>query len=384
MKKSKLIRLILVCVIFVLLIGAGGFWIFSWLNQPKVVNSYLVKTGDISEKISLVGQIVPATYASVKTALPGQVAEIDVHEGDTVMQGQKLLLIHATPTPEDLLNVRHEINVTEDQLKYLNSQDVRYFNLLKTEAGTHADSENWHEQSMQALHDLNYYQALLNYYLALPSAPVDQVDTTVTSPINGQVIKIFIRPGDTIEPATASEPGSVLFLIADMNSLIFRSMVSQEESTKVNAGMRANITLSAFPQTIFPGLVASKNLLSDLGDNNASYQGAETQDIFKPEDPYQHGVEVDISLSKISDKTPMIIGYLGSASIEISQKSHVLVIPWNLAYFDAQDQPYVWLCGPDYKNNFLKRSVSLGISNAEETEVLAGLQVGQKICANDA
>jgi len=381
MKKN---RLIVVAVFVLLLLSLGCFWIFSWLNQPKVVNSYVVKTGDISEKISLVGQIVPATYASVKTALPGRVAEIDVHEGDTVTQGQKLLLIHATPTPADLLNVRHEINVTEDQLKYLNSQDVRYFNLLKTEAGTHADSENWHEQFMQASHDLNYYQALLNYYLALQNNPADQMDTTVTSPINGQVIKIFIRPGDTIEPATASEPGSVLFLIADMNSFIFRSMVSQEESVKVNTGMKANIVLSAFPQTIFPGLVASKNLLSDLGDNNASYQSAETQDIFKPEDPYQHGVEVDIGLSKISDTTPMIIGYLGSASIEIAQKSNALVIPWNLVYFDSQDQPYVWLCGENYKNNFLKKSVSLGISNAEETEVLTGLQVGQKICAYDA
>src|SRR5262249_61606230 len=79
----------------------------------------------------------------------------------------------------------------------------------------------------------------------------------VTSPMGGVVIKRAIEIGQTVTSGVSSfNEGTVLFTVADLNSLIVRVNLNEVDIAKVHVGQPVRLTLDAYPQKVFTGKVS--------------------------------------------------------------------------------------------------------------------------------
>src|SRR5207244_8371657 len=87
----------------------------------------------------------------------------------------------------------------------------------------------------------------------------------VTSPMNGVVIKKGIEIGQTVTSGVSSfSEGTVLFTVADLNSLIIRVNLNEVDIAKVAVGQPVRITLDAYPQKVFTGKVTFVSPAAEL------------------------------------------------------------------------------------------------------------------------
>jgi len=74
--------------------------------------------------------------------------------------------------------------------------------------------------------------------------------------MNGVVIARGVQVGDTITSGVSSySAGTVVFTVADLNSLIIRVNLNEVDIAKVTVGQPVRITLDAYPQKSFTGKV---------------------------------------------------------------------------------------------------------------------------------
>ena len=74
--------------------------------------------------------------------------------------------------------------------------------------------------------------------------------------MNGVVIKKGVELGETVTSGVSSfNAGTVLFTVADLESLIIRVNLNEVDIAKVSVGQPVRITLDAYPQKVFTGKV---------------------------------------------------------------------------------------------------------------------------------
>jgi HlyD family secretion protein len=79
--------------------------------------------------------------------------------------------------------------------------------------------------------------------------------TRITSPIEGTVIQINIKPGESVIPGTLDNPGTKLMTVADLSRMEVESHVDEADIAKVKMGQRAIIEIEALPEKRFNGSV---------------------------------------------------------------------------------------------------------------------------------
>src|SRR3990167_5916482 len=70
----------------------------------------------------------------------------------------------------------------------------------------------------------------------------------VSSPMNGVVIRKGVELGDTITSGVSSfNAGTVVFTVADLNSLIIRVNLNEVDIANVKNGQAVRVSLDAYP-----------------------------------------------------------------------------------------------------------------------------------------
>ncbi|MBP9698066.1 MAG: hypothetical protein KBD65_02665, partial [Candidatus Moranbacteria bacterium] len=85
MSKKKIIS----GIILILIIG-GGYYYFSHRSTGEVVQTEVVKRGDVAETVSVTGELVPEEYADLSFPGAGTIDAVMAHIGDMVTQGQTI------------------------------------------------------------------------------------------------------------------------------------------------------------------------------------------------------------------------------------------------------------------------------------------------------
>src|SRR4029079_1428530 len=81
-------------------------------------------------------------------------------------------------------------------------------------------------------------------------------DATVSAPITGTILSKTVSAGQVISSATSSSSGGTSMLtMADLTRIRLRAMVSETDIGSVRPGQAANVTVDAFPQRPFRGVV---------------------------------------------------------------------------------------------------------------------------------
>lgn len=90
---------------------------------------------------------------------------------------------------------------------------------------------------------------------SLQSARYDLTKVTITSPISGVVTRRNIEEGETVVVGTMNNPGTVLATIADLSVIEAEVEVDETDIPGVELGQTATVTIDAFPDRDFSGVV---------------------------------------------------------------------------------------------------------------------------------
>jgi HlyD family secretion protein len=218
---------------------------------------------DITKLVTGSGQIQPKRKVDVSASAIGKVTKLAVKEGDAVKRGDFLLQIDPTSYQSAV-----------DQLTALIRSAMATLDMERaSERKAKSDMERverLHEQNLVSDEELRTAEVNLQVASArvraaeenlaqhnanLRKASHDLNEVRITADISGVVTTLNVEEGENAIMGTLNNPGTVLLTIADLTEMEAEVEVDETEVVFIRVGQEAVITLDAYPDSTFEGLV---------------------------------------------------------------------------------------------------------------------------------
>ena len=217
---------------------------------PLVYQAVPVEHRDIVVSAQAAGAIQPDTTVEVKSKASGEILQMLVETGQTVERGALMVRVDPRTPKNTVAQAQAELEVARAQQTNATAQKQRADELFKSQSITQTE----HEQAI--LDYANAKAAVVRAQVALENARIRLDDTDVRAPITGTIIEKSVERGQVISSPTSDVGGgTVLLKMADLNLVQVRTLVDETDIGKIRAGLRATITVDAYPNTPFEGTV---------------------------------------------------------------------------------------------------------------------------------
>jgi len=196
------------------------------------------------------GAIEPVLTLDVKSKASGEIIGMNVQTGDDVKADQLLASIDPRIPRNSLAQADANLEVARAQLANANAQLARSDTLLKAQAITQT------EYDTAKLAYANANAAVVRARSDLENARDRMSDTRLRAPVAGTIIAKNVELGTVISsPTTDVGGGTVLFKMANLDTVQIRALVDETDIGKVQAGLQTTITVDAYPNRPFDGVV---------------------------------------------------------------------------------------------------------------------------------
>jgi RND family efflux transporter MFP subunit len=318
-----------IIAILIIITLSGGYYYFSERDTTVAVETETVKRGDVSETVSVTGELVPEEYADLSFASAGTVDAVMVAVGDSVTEGDQIVSLDREVLFSQLKEARVAARVAEQAEQLLRRGRTNY-----------APEELMAKKllSEQARESVRTLEAQMK-------------ENVLTSPMTGQISKFDTRVGEVVTL------GKVIARVIKPGSYFLESRVPESDIAKVSLGMKARITFDALTNDeVFSGEVVSIDPASTVVQDVVSYK-------------------VKFRLAKYDER--LREGMTGNIDVETAKREGVLWVPYR-ALSKVNGQSYAEVKrGPA---TFEKVVVTTGLEGDEGTiEVKSGLKEGDEV-----
>jgi len=222
-------------------------------EPPPPPPAYLavpVERRDIVVSARANGAIQPDTTVEVKSKASGEILEMLVETGAQAKRGQLMVTIDPRQPRNDLAQAEANLEVAKAKLANATAQKHRADELFSSQALT----ETEHDQAM--LDYANAKAEVVTAQVQVENSKIQLEDTDVRAPISGTIIEKDVERGQVISSPTKDVGGgTVLLKMADLNLVQVKTLVDETDIGKVQSGLRASITVDAYPNHQFDGTV---------------------------------------------------------------------------------------------------------------------------------
>jgi len=187
--------------------------------------------------------------------------------------------------------------------------------------------------------------------LELAKARVELSKATITASFDGIVADIYINEGQQLSSMTYANPAICLI---DPSEIKMNGVIDEIDISKVKLGQEADIILDALPDKEVRGRVTFISQAGTIQAGVVSYKTIITLE--NPDEELRDGMSA-------------------TAEIIIDRHENVLLIP-NRAIQGSWDNPWVEVVVDEQTE---QRRVTLGLSDGVNTEVLSGVEEGEKV-----
>ena len=351
----------------------------------------LVQAEDLQVSVREVGVVDPATKVDIKATVSGRVVAIKVREGDPVKRGQVLA----------------EVEPDVAQAQSLSAVQARVSSAAL--AFSHADREYVRQAALygdgliseQAYRAAKIQRDLAEEALKAASAdyrivedrgiPISGGSSTqlarVSAPMDGVVIKKGVELGDTITSGVSSfNAGTVLFTVADLQSLIVRVNLNEVDIAKVQVGQAVTLSLDAYPQSTFTGRVRFVAPAAELVDKIKVFKVEVALD--RQAGSFRTGMSANVEI--LGEKRDQAV----SVPLEALQRRDGRTVVYRLKpelpprlMAAAREglsgrSKFVWL-SDHWRDYFDVVPVQAGLATLERVEIPAGLAKGDQVSLED-
>ena len=232
------------------LLVAGLFVACKKEAPPVTYQAVPVERRDIIVSAQASGAVQPDTTVEVKSKASGEVLQLHVETGQVVQRGAPLVRIDPRNARNALAQAQAELDVAKARLTNSTSQKARADELFKTQSITQTE----HEQAL--LDHADARAEVVRAQVAVDNARIQLEDTDVRAPITGTILEKAVERGQVIASATSNvSGGTVLLKMANLNQVQVRTLVDETDIGKISPGLRATVTVDAYPQRPFRGTV---------------------------------------------------------------------------------------------------------------------------------
>ena len=329
--------------------------------EAKLVRSSILASGALAfrEQVLLRPEVI------------GQVIELHVEEADDVAKGDPVITLdpraYHAQVKQAQARVRMQQIAIERQQLLIQTLGKRFERQQAMFASNLTDEDSY--DSMQsdlalARVDLQSFQeSLAQARAALEQAENLLSKTRITSPIDGVVIQVDVKVGETVVAGTTNIPGSAMMVIADPSVTLTEVQVDEADIGQVRQGQTAEVYTAAYPDRPLAGTVQS---VASVARKMAGEAGL--------------SFLVKILLH---EQNSIIIRPGMSVRADIYTRSHenTLAIPVQAVLYDEDtggedEQTYVFVMRD---GKAVRRNVSVGIASDSDQEIIDGLEAGERV-----
>ncbi len=319
-------------------------------DQMSHIQIYTVVQAPLERTLRLSGAVAYNGYLTtpVITQVGGPVSRIVVTPGEHVTAGQPLLYV-ASP---DYSVLRSAYIKARDAFQLADRFYKRAQDLFAHQAIAQADLEQAESNRTQADADLqSSEQAIRVLGITNPesilTAP-SSAELPLLAPLAGEVVERLCSPGELLQAG-----GTQCFTLSDMNSVWVLVNVYQNDIAYVHVG-------------------------EDVTIDNETYAGVvrgKIQYVAPALDPTTRTLQARIEASNPGErlKRDMYV----TAEVHAGLIPNALSVPDAAVLRDTENMPYVYL--QTGASQFARRMVTLGESQSGKTQILSGLQAGDKV-----
>jgi len=352
-KKIFIPLLIIVIIAAVIFLKAKN----SSNGKDNGIKMIKVQRGDIVENALAIGRIEPKKEIAVKSKMSGIVKTVFVEVGDNVRTGDPLLEIKPDPTPLEFAEAKRNVEMAIVTFERIENEYKRMKKLLNDNLVSQQEfdmAENEYKQLQLRVKIVQERLALIEEGKTMIADR--QVDTVIKSPVEGMVLERRVNEGDPVVPLTSYQAGTELFLLANMENLIFKGTVDEIDVGKLEVGMMAELKIGAIPD---------EKIIGQLTKISPKAKQQENATLF----------DVEIELMQRGEKM-IRAGYSANAELVINKAENTLFIPERLVEFN-NEQTFVEVM--DEKGEIIKKKVKIGLSDGINVEIQGGLEEGEEV-----
>lgn len=356
-------KLILLSILGTL--ALGGLY-FLKRPQPIPVTLSTVETGLVESTLAntRAGSVEACLRTKLSTIAGGRIEYLGVKEGDQVKKGQLLLKLWNDDQQANAKLAQSQVNLaakrvdeaciaasnaeTEAQrqreLRAKGFVSVSREEAAKTEAAVKRASCN------TAKADVAQAEAKLQ------ATRAEQGRVALYAPFAGTVAKIVGELGEYSTPSPPGVPTPPAIDLIDASCLYVKAPMDEVDAPKIAVGQSVRVTLDALPGKQLPGKVRRV----------APYVSAVEKQA--------RTVDVEVDFSAPAEAVKLLVGYSADVEIILDSRKQVLRIPSAA----IQEGKQVLRFNPE-RGELEARPIKTGLANWEYTEVLDGLQAGDRI-----
>lgn len=424
-KNSNRLLYILGAVALALILGLTVAKKQGLIGKPDGIEVTVdqAKSTKIVEKVSASGKVQPEVEVKISPDVSGEITELYVKEGDSVVKGQLLLRIRADNYQSMVEAQRAQVNTQRANLAQAKAQlaqliassaNVRLTHQRNTELfkqkvisqSEFDQSQAQYEASLQEIESARQRVRASEFNLQSAQASLNDAaenlrKTTIYAPVSGTVSKLSVEQGERVV-GTSQMAGTEMLRIANLNSMEVRVNVNENDIIRVSLGDSAIIEVDSYANddTKFRGVVT------------------EIANTAKDATTLEAVTEFEVRIRLLSDSyrqlqqkqktTPFRPGMTASVDIITEQKDNVLAVPLaavttrTAADMQAPANPApaqpaaananATGAAPAPTTNDLKEvifiqengkakmvEVKTGISDFDHIEIISGLQAGREV-----
>jgi len=432
-KSSNKVWWIVGGVIVLLVAGLYAAKELKWIGQPKPteVEFSTVKKNDIIERVSASGKVQPEVEVKLSPDVSGEITNLYVAEGDSVVKGQLLLKIR--PDNYESLMARAQATVNSNKASHEQTKALvlqaearlvqsklvydRNKKLFADKVISASDFEQFASNYDVAKQDVESAKANVSAALYnIKSAEANMRDaaenlrkTTIFAPVSGIISLLNVEVGERVV-GTSQMAGTEMMRIANLSNMEVRVNVNENDIVRVTLGDTAEIDVDAYSASgrKFKGIVkeianTAAGLASSTASSSAASASTDAVTEFEVKVKILNESFSDLMASRNKKSYPFKPGMTASVEIVTERKDKVISVPI-ASVTTRNNKP-----APDEKENdqqentkseksknpkaevikevvFVSvngkaemREVKTGISDFENIEILSGLKEGEEI-----
>lgn len=427
-RKSNTNLIIILSVVIVALIGFA-----IWKNSSKPTGEKVAvekaEKRTIKEIVSASGKVFPQTEVKISSDVSGEIVELYVEEGDSVVSGQTLAKIdpdayisqvergnaQVNSAKANLANSRAQVsNLTAQkeqiEAQLTNAREIHKRNEQLLKEGVIAEAE--FENSLSSLRSLeaNLKSATASieaskenvrgaeFSVKSAEATLKEIQTslrrtTIYAPMTGIISDLSVEKGERVV-GTIQMTGTEMMRIANLNAMEVRVDVSENDIPRVTYGDEVEIEVDAYIDRTFKGKVtqiansatsagSAVSLTSDQVTNfevRINIDPESYLDLITPAKPYpfRPGMSASVEINTETVNNALSIPIQAVTTRERSESGDAKIMDKESGSTVRMDEimEVVFVC----ENDTLRMAeVSTGVQDDSYIQILSGLKENEEI-----
>ncbi len=319
---------IIFIVIGILLIG-GGYYYFQVRDTSISVQTETVKRGDVSETVSVTGELIPEEYADLSFLSAGTIDVLYVKIGDQVEAGARIASLDRAVLYSQLQEARTAARIAEQAEQLIQRKRL---------------SPAPEERKAKKLASEQARERVRTLELQIK-------ENVLSAPMNGSISKFDARLGEVVTP------GQTIARVIKPGAYVLESRIPESDIAKISLGMKAVITFDALSSDdIFEGEVVQIDPAATVVQDVVSYK-------------------VQFRLARNEDR--LREGMTGNIDIQTAIRQNVLWVPFR-ALTKEGTKTFAQVKQAD--QTFKRMEVTTGLEGDDGTiEVRSGLKEGDEV-----